>query len=69
MSEPNPTFWPSVLSRLISREPLTTEESAAAMLAIMREEATPAQVAGFLMALRTKGETVDELDGLSRTAL
>jgi anthranilate phosphoribosyltransferase len=69
MSEPNPTFWPSVLSRLISGEPLTTDESAAAMLAIMREEATPAQVAGFLMALRTKGETVDELDGLSRTAL
>lgn len=69
MSEPNPTFWPSVLSRLIAREPLTTEESAAAMLAIMREEVTPAQVAGFLMALRTKGETVDELDGLSRTAL
>lgn len=69
MSEPNPTFWPSVLSRLISGEPLTTDESAAAMLAIMCEEATPAQVAGFLMALRTKGETVDELDGLSRTAL
>ncbi len=69
MSEPNPNFWPSVLSRLISREPLTTDESAAAMLAIMREEATPAQVAGFLMALRTKGETVDELDGLSRAAL
>ena len=69
MSEPNPTFWPSVLSRLISGEALTSDESAAAMLAIMREEATPAQVAGFLMALRTKGETVDELDGLSHTAL
>src|SRR5258706_1162376 len=69
MPEPNPTFWPSVLSRLISGEALTRDESAAAMLAIMREEATPAQVAGFLMALRTKGETVDELDGLSRTAL
>ena len=69
MSEPNPTFWPSVLSKLISGQPLTTDESASAMLAIMREEATPAQVAGFLMALRTKGETVDELDGLSRTAL
>jgi anthranilate phosphoribosyltransferase len=69
MSEPNPTFWPSVLSRLISGEALTSAESAAAMLAIMHEEATPAQVAGFLMALRTKGETVDELDGLSRTAI
>lgn len=69
MSEPNPNFWPSVLTRLISGDALTTAESAAAMLAIMREEATPAQVAGFLMALRTKGETVDELDGLSSAAL
>jgi anthranilate phosphoribosyltransferase len=39
------------------------------MLAIMEGNATPAQIGGFLMALRTKGETVDEIEGLSRTAL
>jgi len=39
------------------------------MVAIMDGNGTPAQVGGFLMALRTKGETVDEIEGLSRTAL
>jgi anthranilate phosphoribosyltransferase len=62
-------LWPGVLSRLVAGEALGSEETAAAILAIMREEATPAQVAGFLMALRAKGETVDELEGAANAAL
>jgi anthranilate phosphoribosyltransferase len=65
----DPNFWPSVLTRLSTGESLSAEEAALAMVAIMDGNATPAQVGGFLMALRTKGETVDEIDGLSRTAL
>jgi anthranilate phosphoribosyltransferase len=65
----DPNFWPSILSRLVAGEPLSAGESAEAFRSIMREEATPAQVAGFLMAIRTKGETVDEVEGFARTML
>ncbi|MFB3739175.1 MAG: anthranilate phosphoribosyltransferase [Candidatus Velamenicoccus archaeovorus] len=66
---PDPSFWPTILTRLIGGGSLSAEESAEAVRSIMREEATPVQVAGFLMALRTKGETVDEVDGFARTML
>src|SRR5688500_20390338 len=39
------------------------------MRAIMTWDVTPVLVGGFLMARRTKGETVDELEGLARTVL
>ncbi|HEY7668860.1 MAG TPA: anthranilate phosphoribosyltransferase [Actinomycetota bacterium] len=69
MSEPDPDLWPHTLSRLIAHEALSADETAAVARAIMSGDATPGQIGGFLMALRTKGETVDELDGLARTAL
>lgn len=62
-------LWPSVLSRLASRASLSAEEAADVMRQIMAGEASPGQIGGFLMALRTKGETVDEVEGLARTML
>lgn len=69
MGEPDPDLWPRILQRLIAGDALSADEAADAMHAIMSGDVTPAQVGGFLMALRTKGETVDELDGLARTVL
>ena len=67
--EPDPDFWPNVLTRLVRREDLAADEAAEGMRRIMAGEATPGQIGGFLMALRTKGETADEVDGLARTML
>jgi anthranilate phosphoribosyltransferase len=55
-----------LLEKLQRHDALTTEEAAGAMAAIMRGEATPAQIAGLLMALRAKGERPEELVGLAR---
>jgi anthranilate phosphoribosyltransferase len=53
----------ATIARLLDREPLTREEAREAMHEIMRGEATQAQIAGFLVALRAKGETADEIAG------
>ncbi|MBN3928314.1 anthranilate phosphoribosyltransferase [Streptomyces verrucosisporus] len=58
--------WPDVLSALLAGEDLPTGSTAWAMDQIMRGEATDAQIAGFAVALRAKGETVDEVTGLVR---
>ncbi|MCK1796306.1 anthranilate phosphoribosyltransferase [Streptomyces sp. XM4193] len=59
--------WPDVLSSLLAGEDLSAEATAWAMDRIMRGEATNAQIAGFAVALRAKGETVEEVSGLVRT--
>ncbi len=55
-----------VLARLARGETLSAEESEAAFGVIMEGEATPAQIAGLLMAMRVRGETVAELVGAVR---
>ncbi|HEY6565936.1 MAG TPA: anthranilate phosphoribosyltransferase [Actinomycetota bacterium] len=69
MTDPDPDFWPHTLLRLSAHESLSADDSAEAMRQIMAGEATPGQIGGFLMALRTKGETADEVEGLARTML
>ena len=55
-----------VLARLAAGETLSAAESEAAFGLIMAGEATPAQIAGLLMAMRVRRETVPELTGAVR---
>ena len=57
--------WPTIFTALLAGRDLGAAESAWAMDQIMSGDASPAQVAGFLMALRAKGETVEEMRGLA----
>lgn len=56
--------WAAVLGRLFRREDLTASEAASALDSVLAGEANQVQLAAFMAALRTKGETVDEITGL-----
>src|SRR5262245_56350036 len=51
------------LRKIVSRQELTRAEAEEAMSLIMEGAATPAQIAAFVIGLRLKGETVDEVAG------
>jgi anthranilate phosphoribosyltransferase len=55
--------WPHVLSALLDGTDLSVADAAWSMEQVMRGQATAAQLAAFLVALRAKGETVDEIVG------
>ncbi|MFE1290106.1 anthranilate phosphoribosyltransferase [Streptomyces sp. NPDC058751] len=58
--------WPAVLNGLLEGRDQSADDTAWAMDRIMSGEATDAQIAGFMVALRAKGETVQEITGLVR---
>jgi len=61
--------WPSLLATLLRAEELSSADTAWAMGEIMSASATPAQLAGFALTLRAKGETSAELAGLVEAML
>ena len=63
---PNPILTRAI-DALASRRDLSVDESAEVLAEIMHGDVSETQIAGFLIALRTKGETVEELIGLART--
>ena len=64
-SLPNPVIT-KAMDALMSRNDLASDQTAAVLAEIMDGNASEVETAGVLVALRTKGETVDELVGLAR---
>ena len=60
----NNTSWPTILSSLLAGEDLSRTAAGWAMRQIMAGDASEGQIGAFMMALRSKGETVEELAGL-----
>jgi len=61
--------WPDVLSTLVAGDDLTTEQARWAMDEVFAGAATPVQLTGLVVALRAKGETVDEVTGIADAML
>jgi anthranilate phosphoribosyltransferase len=71
---PDPAFaelggWPGVLGRLVDGGALGVDEAECVMGQVFDGLATPAQIGGFLVGLRAKGVTVEEMVGFSRAML
>ncbi|WP_333811752.1 anthranilate phosphoribosyltransferase [Timonella senegalensis] len=69
MTSPASFNWPDITATLIRGEDLAEDAAAWAMSSMMTGQASPVQLAGFLVALRAKGETVEELSGLATAML
>jgi len=63
-SDPASRSWADLISALLRREDLSAADAEWAMAGVMAGDATPVQLAGFLVALRAKGESPAEVSGL-----
>src|ERR687897_3824698 len=63
------SLWPEMLGQLLRREDLDAEVVERTMSAILEGQASDAQIAGFAVALRAKGETAAELAAIVRTMM
>jgi len=61
--------WPLILGSLVEGNDLSISDAEWAMQSVMAGEATPAQIGGLLVALRIKGETIDEIVGFRDAVL
>lgn len=66
---PTELAWPAILTQLLTGTDLSIAEASWAMEEVMAGRATPSQLAGMLVALRAKGETVDEIVGFRDAVL
>src|SRR5580692_9239238 len=57
----------SIIGKVATGATLSRDEAASAFDSMMSGNATPSQMGGFLMALRVRGETVDEITGGAMT--
>ena len=69
MSQDDALTWPTIYTDLIAGRDLEQAAVEWAMAQIMDGAATPAQIAGFLVGLRAKGESVEEMHGLAEVML
>lgn len=69
MTPPSSPTWPTLLNRLLAGHDLPASETAWAMREVMTGEATPAQIAAFVVALKAKGESPEEVSGLATEML
>ncbi|HEV2451353.1 MAG TPA: anthranilate phosphoribosyltransferase, partial [Streptosporangiaceae bacterium] len=68
-ARPHRRTWPALIGALVRGESLAPADAEWAMNEIMEGAATPAQIAGFGVALRIKGETAGEVGGMARAML
>lgn len=65
----SPRSWPEMLQHILAKRDLSVSEASDAMAQVMSGVVTDAQLAAFLVALRAKGETVDEVVGFRAAIL